>query len=84
MIPFLKYPSEMRNLIDTTNATAALNAKIRRAVRSRVHVPSNAAAAKLIHPAWNATFQEWKRSVRQWQAVKNHRAILFEDRFSMA
>ena len=83
VIPFLDYPPEVRRLIYTTNAIEALNPKIRRAVRTRGHFPSDDAAAKLIYLALNATSQEWKRSVREWHAVKSQFAIMFEDRFPM-
>jgi len=84
VVPFLDYPPEVRRLIYTTNAIEALNSKIRRAVRTRGHFPSEEAAAKLIYLALNATSTEWKRSVREWHAVKSQLAIMFEDRFPMA
>lgn len=84
VIPFLDYPPEVRRLIDTTNSIEALNSKIRRAVRTRGHFPSNEAAAKLIYLALNATSTEWKRSVREWHAVGSQLAIMFEDLFPMA
>lgn len=49
VIPFLDYPPEVRRLIYTTNAIEALNSKIRRAVRTRYHFPSDDVAAKLIY-----------------------------------
>ena len=84
VIPFLDYPPEVRRLIYTTNAIEALNSKIRRAVRTRGHFPSDEAAAKLIYLALNATSPEWKRSVREWHAVRSQLAIMFEDRFPLA
>ncbi|EGG79240.1 Transposase for insertion sequence element ISRM3 [Gluconacetobacter sp. SXCC-1] len=45
----------MRRLIYTTNAIEALNSKIRRAVRTRGHFPSDEAAAKLIYLTLDAT-----------------------------
>ena len=42
------------------------------------------AAAKLIYLALNATATEWKRSIREWHAVRSQLAITFEDRFPMA
>ena len=71
VIPLLDYPPEVRRLIYTTNAIEALNSKIRRALRTRGHFPSDEAAAKLIYLALNATSQECKRSVREWHAVKS-------------
>ncbi len=71
-------------MIYTTNAIEALNSKIRRAVRTRGHFPSDAAAAKLIYLALNATSTEWKRPVREWHAIRSQLAIMFEHRFPMA
>ena len=82
--PFLDDPPQMRRLIYTTNAIEALNSKIRRAVRTRSHVPPDDAAAKLIYLVLNATSQGWKRSVREWQAVKSQFAIMFKHHFPMA
>ncbi|WP_370571588.1 transposase, partial [Phaeobacter sp. SYSU ZJ3003] len=64
VLPFLDYPPEVRRLIYNTNAIEALNSKIRRAVSTRGHFPSDDAAAKLIYLTLNATSSEWKRSVR--------------------
>jgi hypothetical protein len=54
------------------------------AVRTRGHFPSDEAAAKLIYLALDATSTQWKRSVREWHAVRSQLAIMFEDRFPMA
>ena len=84
VVPFLDYPPAVRHLIYTTNAIEALNSKIRRAVRTRGHFPSDEAAAKLIYLALKATSTERKRSVREWHAVKSQLTIMFEDRFPMS
>lgn len=67
-----------------TSAEKDQNSKIRRAVRTHGHFPSEEAAAKLIYLALNATSAEWKRSVREWYAVRCQLAIMFDDRFPMA
>ena len=54
------------------------------AVGTLRHFPSDDAAAKLIYLALNATSAEWKRSVREWHAVRSQLTIMFEDRFPMA
>ena len=74
----------LRRFVTGMNAIEALNSKIRRAVRTRGHFPSDEATAKLIYLALNATSQKWNRSVREWHAVKCQLAIMFEDRFTMA
>ena len=80
----LDYPPELRRLICITNAIEAPNSKIRRAVRTRGHVPGDDAAAKSICLALNATSQGRRRSVRERQAVKSQVVVMFEDRFPIA
>ena len=84
VIAFLDDPPELRRLIYTTNSIEASKSKIRRAVRTRSHFPGDEAAAKLIYPALNATSTEWKRSVREWHALRSQPAIMFKDRFPIA
>ena len=43
------YPESVRRIIYTTNAIEALNSKLRRAVRTRGHFPSDDAAMKLLY-----------------------------------
>src|SRR5277367_296054 len=46
VIPFFAFPEAVRGIIYTTNAIEALNAKLRRAVRTRGHFPIDDAATK--------------------------------------
>ena len=48
VIPFFAFPEAVRRIIYTTNAIEALNAKLRRAVRTRGHFPTDDAAMKLL------------------------------------
>lgn len=47
VVPFFAFPESVRRIIYTTNQIEALNAKLRRAVRTRGHFPSDDAAMKL-------------------------------------
>jgi putative transposase len=47
-------------MIYTTNAIEALNAKLRRAVRTRDHFPSDEAAIKLLFLVLHLTERDWK------------------------
>jgi len=69
-IPFLDDSPEGRKPIHTATVIEARTSKPRRAVRTRGHFPSDAAAAKSIYLAQTVTSREWRRSVRQWQVVK--------------
>ena len=65
----------------TTNAIEALNAKLRRAVRTRGHFPSDEAATKLLYLVLNKAAAEWKRPPREWTEAKTQFAVIFGDRF---
>ncbi|ESZ68223.1 hypothetical protein X726_32395 [Mesorhizobium sp. L103C105A0] len=48
VVPFFAYPESVRRIIYTTKAIEVLNSKLRRAVRTRGHFPSDDAAMKLL------------------------------------
>ena len=71
-------------MIYTTNAIEALNAKLRRAVRTRGHFPTDEAALKLLYLVLNLAEKEWRMPPREWGMAKAQLAILFEERFTLA
>jgi putative transposase len=84
VVPFFAFPDDVRRIIYTTNAIESLNAKLRRAVRSRGHFPTDEAALKLLFLVLNLAAKEWKMPPREWAMAKAQFAILFEDRFTSA
>ena len=84
VIPFFAFPDDVRRIIYTTNAIESLNAKLRRAVRSRGHFPTDEAALKLLFLVLKLAAKEWKMPPREWAMAKAQLAILFEDRFTLA
>jgi putative transposase len=84
VIPFYAFPGEVRRLLYTTNAIEALNSKLRRAVRTRGHFPSDEAALKLLFLVLNRTEKEWTMPAREWNMAKAQFAIQFSERFSQA
>jgi putative transposase len=84
VIPFFAFPDEVRRIIYTTNAIESLNAKLRRAVRTRGHFPTDESALKLLFLVLNLAAKEWKMPPREWCRAKAQLAILFEDRFTLA
>src|SRR6202008_4898296 len=66
VIPFFAFPEGVRKIIYTTNAIEALNSKLRRAIRTRGHFPSDDAAAKLLYLVLNHAAADWKRPPREW------------------
>ena len=84
VIPFFAFPDEVRRIVYTTNSIESLNAKLRRAVRTRGHFPTDESALKLLFLVLNLAAKEWKMSPREWCMAKAQLAILFEDRFILA
>ena len=81
VVPFFAFPESVRRIIYTTNAIESLNAKLRRAVRTRGHFPSDDAAMKLLYLVLNHAAEEWKRPPREWFEAKTQFAVMFGDRF---
>lgn len=46
--PFLRFDTEIRRIVCTTNAIESVNARIRRAVKARGHFPNEQAALKCV------------------------------------
>lgn len=84
VIPFFAFPDEVRRIVYTTNSIESLNAKLRRAVRTRGHFPTDESALKLLFLVLNLAAKEWKMPPREWCMAKAQLAILFEDRFILA
>jgi putative transposase len=84
VIPFFAFPEGVRRIIYTTNAIEALNSKLRRAVRTRGHFPSDDAASKLLYLVLNHAAAAWKRPPREWAEAKTQFAVMFKERFVRA
>lgn len=80
-MPFFAFPESVRRIIYTTNQIEALNSKLRRAVRTRGHFPSDDAAMKLLYLVLNHAAEESKRPPREWLEAKTQFAVIFGERF---
>jgi putative transposase len=81
IVPFFAFPESVRRIIYTTNAIEALNAKVRRAVRTKGHFPTDDAAMKLIYLVLNHVAADWKRAPREWNEARVQFAVIFGERF---
>ena len=85
VIPFYAFSEGVRRIIYTTNAIEALHSKLRRAVRTKGHFPSDQAATKLLYLVLTRhAASEWKRPPKEWFEAKNQLAVIFPDRFPTA
>lgn len=82
IIPFLSYPVEIRKAVYTTNAIEALNRNLRKAVKTRGHLPSPEAALKLLYLALRHERKGQVRRSRDWNQALNQFAIYFEGRLT--
>ncbi len=83
VVPFYAFPDDVRRIIYTTNAIESLNAKLRRAVRTRGHFPTDESALNLLFLVLNLAQKEWRMPPREWTMAKAQFAILFQDRFRL-
>ena len=81
VVPFFAFPESVRRMIYTTNAIEALNSKLRRAVRTRGHFPTDDAAMKLLYLVLNHAAEAWKRAPREWTEARTQFAVVFGERF---
>ena len=80
-LAFFVFPEAGRRIVYTTNAIESLNAKIRRAVRTRGHFPSDEAASKLLYLVLDHAAEAWTRPPREWFKAKTQFAVIFGERF---
>jgi transposase-like protein len=81
VIPFFAFPPEVRRVIYTTNAIEAINAQLRKIIKTRGHFPNDEAATKLIWLALRNITASWNRAGLGWKEAMNQFAILYADRF---
>jgi putative transposase len=84
-VPFLRFDTEIRTLICTTNAIESLNARFRRSVKARGHFPTEQAALKhlyLVILSLDPTGRGRQRWSNRWKAALNAFDITFDGRLS--
>jgi len=82
-IPFLDYDVEIRTVLCSTNAIESLNARYRRAVKARGHLPTEQAALKCLYLVTRSLYPTGQGSPRwttRWKPALNAFAITFADR----
>ncbi|WP_329074357.1 IS256 family transposase [Streptomyces niveus] len=85
--PFLRFDTEIRRIVCTTNAIESVNARIRRAVKARGHFPNEQAALKCVYMAimsLNPTGKGQARWTMRRKTALNAFDITFDGRLSAA
>src|SRR2546421_10661748 len=84
-VPFLAFDREIRTVICTTNAIESINARLRRAVNARGHLPTEQAALKCLYLAimsLDPAGKGRKRWTNRWKAALNAFDITFDGRLT--
>ena len=82
-VPFLAFDPAIRTLICTTNAIESINARFRRAVKTRGHFPTEQAAMKCLYLVI-ISLDPTGRGRQRWKAALNAFDITFDGRLSAA
>ncbi|OKJ07648.1 hypothetical protein AMK21_32115 [Streptomyces sp. CB00316] len=85
--PFLRFDTEIRRIVCTTNPIESVNARIRRAVKARGHFPNEQAALKCVYMAimsLDPTGKGQARWTMRWKTALNAFDITFDGRLSAA
>jgi putative transposase len=82
IVPFLAFPPELRRSIYTTNAVESFHAHLRKALKTRGHMPADEAALKLLFLATRHATTRLNK-VRDWNTQVMQFAIFFEGRFEI-
>jgi transposase-like protein len=80
VIPFLKFSSEIRKAVYTTNAIESINYNLQRNLKTRQSFPNDEAAMKLIFMILRRISKRWTMPIRNWGEALNQFAIIYGDR----
>ncbi|MDO6588429.1 transposase [Salipiger sp. 1_MG-2023] len=81
VIPFFAFAPAICKIIYTTNDIESLNRVTRKSIKTRGSFPTKQAATTLIYLAIR-NFEKGGRNVREWFAVRNQFAIMFDEHFN--
>ncbi|SBW17270.1 transposase mutator type [Candidatus Protofrankia californiensis] len=84
-VPFLRFDTEIRTVICSTNAIESLNARFRRSVKARGHFPNEQAALKHLYLtiiSLDPTGRGRQKWMIRWKAPLNAFDLAFDGRLS--
>ena len=80
VIPFFKFPPEIRRVIYTTNVIESVNSSIRHITNNRALFPNDDSVFKLLYLALTNASRKWTMPIRDWRPALQQFAILFDGR----
>jgi putative transposase len=80
VVPFFKYPPDIRRAIYTTNAIESVNSSCRHIINNRNLFPSDEAIFKLLFLTLTNAAKKWTMPIKNWARALQQFAIFFEGR----
>ena len=80
VIPFFKFPQDIRHAIYTTNVIESVNSSIRHITNNRALFPNDEAVSKLLYLALNNASKKWTMPIQNWKQALQQFAIMFDGR----
>jgi putative transposase len=80
VVPFFKFPDDIRRAIYTTNAIESVNASIRHITKNRTLFPGDDAVFKLLYLALDNASKKWTMPITHWKPALQQFAIFFPNR----
>lgn len=77
---FFGFPSEIRNIIYTTNIIENLNRNIRKYTKNKIMFPDDNAMRKAVYLAIQQSAFAWRNTINKWPLIANQFKILYPDR----
>lgn len=83
VVPFFKFPDDIRRAVYTTNVIESVNSTIRHITNNRALFPNDEAVFKLLYLALNNASKKWTMPIANWKQAKKQFAIIFDGRVPM-
>jgi putative transposase len=80
VIPFFRFPTDLRKVLYTTNAVEAVNRSLRSVLKTRGALPTETAVMKVLYLRLQSLEARWTRAVDHWPLALKTFAILYPDR----
>jgi putative transposase len=80
VVPFFKFPDDLRKAIYTTNVIESINSSIRHITNNRALFPSDDAVYKLLYLALTNAARKWTMPIRNWKQALQQFAVFFPGR----
>jgi transposase-like protein len=79
----MKFSPEIRRAIYTTNAIESVNYTLQRNLKTRLSVPNDEAAMKLIYLILQRVSKRWTMPIRKWEEALHQFSIIYGERFPL-